>query len=213
MVISATEPVGRPERYRTFIAFSLPEPVRDEIEKTQEELRRALPRESVRWTRREQFHLTLKFLGNVEVQRLDALMDSVRGACDGFGALRLRAERIGFFPGLRRPRVVWAWVHDRFERLPVLQREVETATSGFTDEPLEKTFTGHVTLGRCKTIERKHAELLATLGKAMENRFFGEWTADRLEIIRSVPASGGSRYTTLGVVPLEGEFSARKLPE
>jgi len=39
--------------------------VRDEIEKAQEDLRRALPRESVRWTRREQFHLTLKFLGNV----------------------------------------------------------------------------------------------------------------------------------------------------
>ena len=204
---------GRPETYRVFIAISLPERVRDEIEKAQGELRRALPGESVRWTRRGQFHLTLKFLGNVDVQGLDALMTSVGRACEGFGALRLRAQRIGFFPGLRRPRVVWAWVHDEPERLPLLQREVETATAGFTGEPAEKAFTGHITLGRCKTIKRAHAELLGKLATAMENRFFGEWTADRIEIIRSEPASGGSRYTTLGVVPLAAEFSPGDPPE
>jgi RNA 2',3'-cyclic 3'-phosphodiesterase len=202
-----------PETYRVFIAIPLPEQVKDEIERAQEELRGALPEECIRWTKRWQFHLTLKFLGDVESQRLEALMNSVGRACEGFGVLQLRAGRIGFFPDLRHPRVVWTRVHDGRQRLPVLQRAVETATAGFTSEEPEGTFTGHVTLGRCKTIKGSQADILAKLAKAMEGRFFGEWTADRIDIIRSELASGGSRYTTLAAVPLAAEFSSGKLPE
>ena len=196
---------GHPDTYRLFIAISLPERVKDEIEKAQNELRGAVPEGSVRWTKRGQLHLTLKFLGNVEAQRLEALASELARACEQFGALRLRARQIGFFPGHRRPRVVWAGVDDLPERLPVLQRTVEAATAGFTGEEPEKTFTGHVTLGRCKAIQRPHAEMLAKAAKTMERRFFGEWTADRIEIIRSELGSGGSRYTTLFAVPLAAE--------
>src|SRR4051812_7451283 len=104
-----------PELFRLFIAISVPDAVKTEMEQAQAELRRALPEGCVRWTRREQFHLTLKFLGSVEAQRVAALADAIRGACQGFTPLRLRAERIGCFPDLRFPRVVWAWVHDRQE--------------------------------------------------------------------------------------------------
>ena len=99
-----------PETLRLFIALTVPEDVKTEIEKAQAALRRALPEGRVRWTKREQLHLTLKFLGNVDAQRFEPLVDAMRGACQGFGALELRAEGIGFFPDLRLPRVVWAGV-------------------------------------------------------------------------------------------------------
>src|SRR5262245_52579678 len=95
---------------RLFIAIPLPEPVRHEIETAQSELKRALPDHCVRWTRRGQFHLTLKFLGNVEAHRVDELTGNLRQVSVGFAPLRLRAERIGFFPDMRYPRVIWAWV-------------------------------------------------------------------------------------------------------
>src|SRR5205809_984446 len=101
-----------PETFRLFIAISVPDKVKDEIEKAQNELRRALPGGSVRWTKREQFHLTLKFLGNVEAPRVEELTESLRRGLEGFAALRLKAEQIGFFPDARRPRVVWAGVQD-----------------------------------------------------------------------------------------------------
>lgn len=108
---------ARPETYRVFIAISLPEQVKDEIERAQEELRGALPAECVRWTKRGQFHLTLKFLGDVESRRLEALTDSVGRACEGFGILQLRAGRIGFesYRVCRRAYSLRGWVlwHDR----------------------------------------------------------------------------------------------------
>ena len=193
----------RPERYRLFIAIALPEPVKQAIERTQNELRTELPAKSVRWTRREQFHLTMRFLGSVDVQDVDRLNEAVRRACAGSGVLQLRAAGIGVFPGVRRPRVVWAGVDDRGGRLAGLQRSIEAATATFTDEPPQEKFSGHITLARCRDINRTEASRLATIVDNLANRSFGEWSANAVEIIRSETLPGGSRYTTVIEIALE----------
>jgi RNA 2',3'-cyclic 3'-phosphodiesterase len=191
-----------PDQFRLFVAVSVPDAVKTEMEKAQSELRRALPEGCARWTRREQFHLTLKFLGGVEAQRIEALAAAIRGACQGFTALRLRAERIACFPDLRFPRVVWAWVHDGQDQLPRLQRAIDTATRDFTTEAPEEKFTGHVTLGRTRGIKRREAGVLAKVVTGMAGRAFGEWTADRIEIMRSEMSPKGARYNALKTIPL-----------
>jgi 2'-5' RNA ligase len=191
-----------PEWYRLFIAIALPEPVKGAIEKTQDELRAAMPAKSIRWTRREQFHLTMRFLGAVEVAQVDRLNEAVRRACAGSGDLQLLASGIGVFPGVRRPRVVWTGVDDRGGRLAALQRSIEAATGPFTDEAPQETFTGHITLARCRDINRAEASTLAKLVDKMASRSFGDWTATSVEIIRSVTAATGARYTTLAEIGL-----------
>jgi 2'-5' RNA ligase len=98
---------------RLFLAISLPDSVKDEIEKAQRQLRVAFPGKLVRWTKREQFHLTLKFLGNVRESRVSGLISALRETCMPLSELQLRAEGIGFFPDARFPRVIWAGVRDR----------------------------------------------------------------------------------------------------
>ena len=190
------------DRYRLFIAIELPEQVKHAIEKTQGELRAALPAESIRWTRRDQFHLTMRFLGSVEALQVDRLNEALRRACAGSGELQLMAGRIGVFPGVRRPRVVWAGVDDRAGRLSPLQRSIEAATAPFTNEPPQEKFTGHITLARCREIKRSDAATLARLVEKMAARSFGEWTATVVHVIRSQPTSQGSRYTTLAEIAL-----------
>lgn len=194
-----------PERglFRLFIALPLPETIKDEIAKAQMELRSALPENSVRWTKREQFHLTLKFLGDVEAQRIEPLTHALRCVCEKVSALKLRGEGIAFFPGPRRPRVVWAALHDPQEQLPLLQRAIEIAVQDFTGEKPEEKFSGHVTLGRIKQIQRHETEILAGLAAGMVERTFGEWTADTVELVRSELASSGASYTVLGAIPLQ----------
>ena len=193
----------RSERYRLFVAIALPEPVRHAIEKAQDELRVEVPAKSIRWTRSEQFHLTMRFLGGVEAQRVDRLNEAVRGACAGAGVLQLRAARVGFFPGPRRPRVVWAGVDDRDGRLAKLQHSIEAATNAFTDEPPQETFTGHITLARCRDINRSEASTLISLVQTMADKSFGNWTAGSVDIVRSQPTAQGSRYTTIAEIGLD----------
>ena len=192
------------ERFRLFIALAIPDEVKARMEAAQADLRRALPERSVRWARREQFHLTLRFLGDVEAARVEALGEALRAACRGFGALHLRAERVGFFPDQRYPRVVWVGVQDQAEQLPRLQEAVERAAREYTTEEKEERFTGHVTLARIKGIKRPEAEALGKAAAGMAERLFGQWTAYQVELMRSELLPQGARYTSLAAIPLAG---------
>jgi RNA 2',3'-cyclic 3'-phosphodiesterase len=189
---------------RLFIAIAIPEGVKAKIEGAQAELRRALPDCNARWTRPEQFHLTLKFLGDVEESRVDALGESIRAACPGFTPLHLRAEGVGCFPDLRRPRVLWTGVRDEAGQLLRLQEAVALATHDFTSEQKEERFTGHVTLARFKGIRPTEAKVLGSAVPAMANRLFGEWTAHRIELMRSELLPQGARHLTLAAIALGG---------
>ena len=190
------------EKLRLFLALPVPSEVKAGLSAAQDELRLLLPRRTAGWTRTENMHLTLRFLGDVDGQRVEALIASVSSVMDGFGALPLVAERLGVFPDLRYPRVVWAWVHDEADRLAELQRRMVTATNEFTCERAEEKFTGHITLARIKQIKRPQADVIASFLQSAINRRFGEWTSEHLELIRSELSPDGSRYTCLARFPL-----------
>jgi RNA 2',3'-cyclic 3'-phosphodiesterase len=190
------------EKLRLFLALPIPAEVKVGLSAAQNELRRLLPPRAASWKRAENMHLTLRFLGDVDSSQVEALTASVTAVTTGFGAMPLLAERLGAFPDLRYPRVVWAWAHDAAERLAELQRRVATAANRFTPEPAEERFTGHITLARIKQIKRPQAEVIASFLQRAVNRHFGEWAADHLELIRSELSPDGSRYSCLANFPL-----------
>ncbi len=190
--------MGDSGQVRLFVALTVPEGVKAKMEEVQAKLRRGAPERAVRWARREQFHLTLRFLGDVAAARVEALGEALRGACRGFGALHLRAQGVGFFPNQRYPKVAWVGVRDAAEQLPRLQQVVEAATEAFTTEKKEERFTGHLTLARIKGIRREEAEALGQAAAEMADRLFGQWTAYRIELMRSDLSPQGARHTGLG---------------
>ncbi len=193
------------EKLRLFIAIPIPEPVRDEIIRVQREMQPLAPQGAARWTRPDQFHLTLRFLGDVPVAGLEQLKESVNAVCRSARPLQLRAGGVGFFPNPHSPRVVWVGIDDQAGLLVDLQKRIETAIRLFTAEPGEKNFAGHVTLGRLKNLKPPDIRKLAAHTQTVQDRTFGEWTADEIEIIRSELSPGGARHTSfaafrLGVV-------------
>ena len=195
------------ENVRLFIAVMIPDEVKTEMEKAQADLGRGLAAGRIRWARRGQFHLTLRFLGNVEAQRVGQLIEAVRGACQGFPGLQLRAQGVGFFPDLRFPRVIWVGVRDERDHLERLQLAVQNSVRDFTTQEPEEKFTGHVTLGRIKGIKREEAKTVTKLAATLASRSFGEWTADKLQIMRSELSSEAAHHTVLATLLL-GETTA-----
>jgi RNA 2',3'-cyclic 3'-phosphodiesterase len=188
------------ERLRLFVAVPIPGAVGDEISRAQGELRELAPRQAVRWTPPEQFHLTLKFLGDVAVERVDALIESVGAVCRTARPLRLRAQGIGFFPDDRHPRVIWAGITGETGGLAGLQKEIETAARPSAERTGEEnvgSFFGHVTLGRIKEIRRGILEKLLQRAGAIGGGVFGEWMAREVEIVQSELSGNGARHTAL----------------
>jgi len=195
--------ISQSPSHRLFVAVATPDAVKSEIAKAQNELRQALPERSVRWTR-EHFHLTLRFLGNVAVERIDALKEKLRLACRDFAPMKVRAERIGFFPERGFPRVIWVSVCDNDNQLAQLHRAIQTSTREFTSEPAENEFAAHITLGRAKKIGRKESDALAGFATRMRQRSFGEWTVEGVELFRSELRPDGAHHTLITKVPFGG---------
>lgn len=140
-------------RIRTFIALDIPHQVKEAIARAQ----RALSpgnRDHIVWTRPEGIHLTLKFLGEVEEEKLQEVYRTMEEACEGNHPFTTRTTHSGAFPGWTSPRVLWLGV-DPVLPLVDLQKEIEQRLSQVGFSPEERTFHPHLTVARVKRLHRE----------------------------------------------------------
>jgi 2'-5' RNA ligase len=199
---------------RTFIAIELPEEVRDYLDRCQERLKAAGA--NVKWTRPEQIHLTLAFLGNVPADELDLLAEAVREAVAGFGPLALRAGGTGQFPPGGRPRVVWVGVRTEAGDLAGLQQAVARAAAPFAEKQEHRAYHPHLTLGRVRQGRRGRRDRrgggggpgnLATLGRAVAESAEEPgpaFDAEEVVVFQSDLGREGPTYTPLARLALTG---------
>ncbi len=188
---------------RLFLAIPIPETVRTELRRLQLESQPLLPPRVVRWARPEQFHLTLKFLGNVPAADTAALSEAVRAVCADAPPLRLRAESVGFFPTEFSPRVFWVEIKSLDGRLMEFQRQLEAAVERFWEKPEAKKFTAHVTLARFEKLRRREAE--KWMAQLRKDQIFGEWTANEIELVQSTLSPSGAVHAIFAMFKTKNE--------
>ena len=133
---------------RAFVAVNPPPQVRRAALEAAEGLARGLG--GVRWTRQENVHLTLKFLGDVPEEALREICGALGEACSVHAPFDARLRGLGAFPSPRRARVVWAGMHEGSREVSALAESVEAALEplGFPRE--RRPYVPHATLGRAK---------------------------------------------------------------
>jgi 2'-5' RNA ligase len=163
---------------RLFIGVVPPERVLDALD------RLGRPeRAGVRWTGRDQWHVTLRFLGEVPDPRpvAAALTAAPLHPCEA--SIGPKAKMLG-------RQVICLPVAG----LDELAQAVEEATAGFGQPPDDRRFRGHLTLARL----RRRARPTGMVLRPFEDRF----AVTDVRLIRSHQGNGGSRYEDLHVVPL-----------
>lgn len=174
----------------------------------QEALRRHV--EGVKWVEPENFHLTLKFLGEVPEDRVPAVREALAAVAREHPPAELELQGVGCFPNARRPRVLWVGVHEGREPLVRLARHLdrELAGLGFASEarpgvPARSVGVGHVTLGRI----RKPAPAGPGLEKeilALERSRVGRREVGEFCLVQSQLRRAGPLYTVLERFALSG---------
>lgn len=126
---------------RLFIALDLPQSAREKLA----EICYGLP--SAAWLPPEQFHLTLRFIGEVDGE----VFETLREALDGLRspAFHLALKGIGHFPKRGEPETLWVGVPENQE-LTCLRNRVERLLVKRGVEPESRKFHPHVTLARVK---------------------------------------------------------------
>jgi 2'-5' RNA ligase len=184
---------------RLFVALEIPAEVRAGLAALIREFRGLAPQ--LKWVRAENLHLTLKFIGETESAKLDA----IRAALARVGsshALELIVQGIGFFPGDQRPRVLWAGIRapGGLAQLAV-DVDASLASLGFARE--QRPFAPHLTLARLAGT--RPPEPLREGIQRQATDAFGTWRATEFHLIESRLKPAGAEYTTLQSFPFVSE--------
>lgn len=178
---------------RLFVGLKLPKKLKMRIHGAARPLREE--RLPVRWIDPENFHVTLKFLGDVRNDHVEPIREALSGVAGATRAFSTGLGGFGAFPTIRRPRVVWIGVEASSE-LRCLKQDIEWTLGSLGFRVETRSFHPHVTLGRVDTsygagVFRGLDARLAAIA------FSGELSVHRLDLIQSRLSPTGARYTSL----------------
>lgn len=184
------------ESLRLFVAVDMPEESKSALEQAVNPWRERLG--AGRWVVRDNWHVTLKFLGRTWPRLLPVVAAAGREVASTVVPFQVRLSGLGVFPGPSRARVLWAGLDDPDGHLTGLSEGLDAALAkDFTPE--KRAFTPHLTVARFNPPipMREHAEALA--GTPIDAPPF---TVDRLVLYRSHLSPRGARYEALEGFPL-----------
>ena len=105
------------------------------------------PVQGIRWQKKEQMHLTLKFLGESSGEQFQQLLPLLKEV--EANSFSINIQGVGYFPKGKDPKVLWAGV-ELNEALIQLQEKVEEVCEKVGVEPEQRPFKPHITIGRVK---------------------------------------------------------------
>jgi 2'-5' RNA ligase len=117
-------------------------------------------------------------------------------------SLSLKIEKLGVFPGARRPLVIWCGVTGDVEKLSVLQKQLDNDFAGIGFPRENRPFRAHLTIGRIKDPSG-----LTGISEALTkyNAFAaGEFSCKELILFQSRLTPQGAIYTKLAEFALSG---------
>ncbi len=181
---------------RCFVAIEIPEPIQALLKPVQTRLQSEVRKAS--WTKQGNFHLTLKFLGDVKTEAVDAISKAVQNVANTQTPFSIELGGIGAFPTLARPRVIWIGVKHGAATVSHIAKAVnlELKRLGF---PTDNRFHPHLTLGRLRTPAnlkplKSVLEKYDTIDGAIVN-------VNEIIVMQSQLHPNGAIYTPLNVCP------------
>ncbi|MCX6142784.1 MAG: RNA 2',3'-cyclic phosphodiesterase [Ignavibacteriales bacterium] len=181
---------------RTFIALPLPGEVISAMADVQRQL--VDSGAEVKWDGSEKFHITLKFLGDTDSSLVPEITDQLRKSVGNSQAFELNFAKLGGFPNIDRPHVVWIGATES-QQILRLQSQVERVCTSLGFAADDRAFHAHITLGRVKG--NRHLErLTASLKSITFEPLLARCT--EVHFVRSELKPTGSVYTLLNSIPL-----------
>ena len=104
----------------------------------------------IKWVDANNIHLTLKFLGETDESKVEPIKDAIKQISIKHNKIASHIDKIGVFPNLNRPRVIWAGLSENIETLRALAHDTENAMANLGFEKENRPFKSHLTLGRVK---------------------------------------------------------------
>ena len=180
---------------RAFVCVCISEDAKEKIASFVAGLRKFT---GFRWVAGDNLHITLKFLGETEPERITRL-DTNLSRIGGIRPFKVTLSGVGAFPDMTSPRALWIGVGEGSEGMSKLASSVERAAvaSGFDKE--RRAFHPHLTLARARTDsrDRGRVHMPDELREMLKSCPLPTWTCDSFTLMRSELSPGGPTYTPI----------------
>jgi RNA 2',3'-cyclic 3'-phosphodiesterase len=183
---------------RVFVAIPLPSELKAKLVALQQEF--GYISMGATWVREAGFHVTLKFLGEVQPGCLQSIVDGMLETVQRYRPFPLTLRGVGAFPNESRPRVLWVGLEQGGGVLRGLQKELEEnlASRGFPSD--ERPYNPHLTLARLKQV-KQHREFLTCISRHRDDEI-GHFEVTCLELLESQLHPKGARYSLINAAAL-----------
>ena len=178
---------------RLFIAAEIDPALKQAIHTIQQYLKKS--DSDVKWVHSENIHITLKFLGDVDETRTQRIITDLKKTLSALKPFEVQVGKVGGFPDLARPRVLWIGLEDNQNLLEKLAEEVEKTLEPLGFEKEGKKFSTHLTIGRVRSNANllKLKELLKAVLVPEDLR----QSIQRISLFKSTLTSAGPIYEPL----------------
>ena len=181
-------------KIRAFLALELSQTVRNKLSAHAELISGHDKLQQIRWLPKQNYHLTLAFLGNVEYVLISSLQLKLEQNLSCNKTVPFRFSEITPFPFSGTPKIAAAML-EHSEELLQLQHNTAKCVRGFGILLERRRFTPHVTLGRLKSRSRKSLAF-------QPQQIFLEGVSEKVVIFQSALSPNGAVYTSLGEISL-----------
>ena len=181
-------------KIRTFLALELHQTVRNKLSGHTQLISGNDKLQQIRWLPKENYHLTLAFLGNVECVLISSLQLKLEQNLSYNKAVPFRFIEITPFPFSGTPKIAAA-ILEYSDELMQLQHNTAKCVRAFGISLEHRRFTPHVTLGRLKSRSRKSITF-------QPQQIFLEGVSEKVVIYQSELSPKGAVYKSMGDISL-----------
>lgn len=182
---------------RAFISIRIPQALQDRLAGVQLDLKRRGGSDAVKWSPKEEMHITLCFLGELRIDQVSNIQRAIDGIGARHPAMELGIQGLSGFPNGTQPRVLVANVIGDLRALLGLQSELEQAAAPHTLHRENRAYSPHVTLGRVRTDSEQARTGMGRALRLVEAPELGRWRATDFELMRSTIGPMGPTYSTI----------------
>lgn len=180
------------KRHRVFVAINLPE----NIKKKLAEYQTKWPEIPVRWTKPNNIHITLVFLGYLSDEELEEICKITKEIVSKHTPFDINLTRICYGPTDKKPpRMIWA-TGEKSEEFTALKNDLDKLLSVSEG----RQFVPHITLGRIRQWEWRRIE--PEDSPEIEENINLNFLVESVEIMESVLKRGGAEYNIIESINL-----------
>lgn len=177
---------------RIFLAITVPDEIKANLATAVKRLTPVAP--DITWYKRDQFHLTLAYIGESSPAIIPHVTAATVRVCAKLPTFVCHAYGFGFFGTKRNPKTLWAGV-DLTPELDNLREGLWAELEKYGFEADKTDFLPHITLGKSREAARNHPVIEAMdEDEAVE---FGKWDVTRVTLYESRPSPHGAIYRAL----------------